>query len=223
MLKKIFSPLLWGNLVAMLIVGIALFLGALFLMNSYTQHGREIVVPNLQGKSFDEAEKMLQQLDLKIAVRDTGYIKSLPADVVLDQSITKNKTVKPGRTIYVIVNSAHARAIALPDIADNCSVREAEAKLTAIGFQLSPTERINGDLDWVYAIKVNGRNVPAGTRIFVDQKLTLVVGNGRVDEHFNGNDSLDYLYFSSPETESGELNLMENGESELPTNTTTAE
>lgn len=182
-------------------VAASLVVGALFFMQFYTHHGEEIVVPNLKGISFSQAEQKLTDLGLTIEVIDTGYVKTLPADVILDQSIAPNQRVKPGRIVYIVINSAHARAIALPDIADNCSLREAIARLSAIGFQLNEHERINGDLDWVYAIKVNGRTVPAGTRIFADQKLTLVVGNGVVEEQFNGNDSLDYLYFFTPEPE----------------------
>lgn len=207
--KNIFAPWFWGNLVAIVGLGVVLFLGALFGLQWYTNHGETVVIPNLHGLSYTEAEAKLGDLGLKIEVADTGYVKSLPPDVVLDQNLPAGREVKPGRTLYVVINSAHPRAIALPDIADNCSLREAEGRLKAIGFQLDSIERINGDLDWVYAIKVNGRNIPAGTRIFVDQKLTLVVGNGIVEEEFNGNDSLDYLYFAPPPSEEEDLNLME--------------
>lgn len=209
MFKKIFAPWLWGNLIAMVALAIALFLGAMFCVQWYTHHGEVVVVPNLHGMNYAEAEAKLDDLGLNIEVVDTGYVKTLPADAVLDQDLPAGREVKPGRTLHVVINSAHPRAITLPDIADNCSLREAEAKLKAIGFQLDSVERINGDLDWVYAIKVNGRNMPAGTRIFVDQKLTLVVGNGVVEEEFNGNDSLDYLYFAPPEPEVDETDLMD--------------
>lgn len=200
-IKKAFRPVVLGNCLGMVIVGFCLLFAASFLVECYTHHGESVEVPDLRGLSYDEAEDRLNDLGLDIAVNDTGYVKTLPPDVVLDQSEATGKKIKPGRTVYVVINSAHPRAIVLPDVSDNSSLREAEARLRAIGFQLDSCERVHGDLDWVYGVKVNGKIVPTGSRIYVDQKLTLVVGDGNVEDEFNGDDSLDAAFFTAPEPE----------------------
>ena len=69
----------------------------------------------------------------------------------------------------------------MPDIADNCSLREAEARLKALGFKLAPNEYIEGDKDWVLGVKCRGQNVAAGERVPIDAPVTLVVGNSEID------------------------------------------
>ena len=105
-----------------------------------------------------------------------------------------------------------SRHIALPDVADNCSRREAEDKLRILGFKLGATEYVTGDAEWVYGIKVHGKNVPAGTKVSVDTPITLVVGAGGMEDEYNGNDSLDFV-LNSP----GEDEIVEGGEGGDPT------
>ena len=75
--------------------------------------------------------------------------------------------------------------MAIPDIADNSSLREAQARLKAMGFKLGPVQYVAGDKDWVYGVKCQGRNVYAGDRVPVDALLVLQVGNsaGDYDEY----------------------------------------
>ena len=100
--------------------------------------------------------------------------------------------VKPGRVVFVTVNAAHAMMLALPDLADNSSYRDAESKLRLMGFKVTAPKYTSGDRDWVYSIEAGGKPRKAGERIAVDIPLTLVIGDGRVFEEYNGNDSLDY-------------------------------
>ncbi|MCF0235543.1 MAG: hypothetical protein HUK09_02300, partial [Bacteroidaceae bacterium] len=64
------------------------------------------------------------------------------------------------------------------------------------GFKLGPVRRVSGDLDWVYAVEVGGKQMMPGDRIPINQPLTLVVGDGGSEDVFNGNDSLDFLRFN---------------------------
>ena len=119
----------------------------------------------------------------------------------MDQSIRPGEKVKAGRIIEFTINAASARAVAIPDIADNCSLREAEAKLRVMGFKLTAPKYVTGDKDWVYGIEVNGRNVVKVQRVSVDVPLTLIVGDGNVQDEYNGNDSLDYVINGPSEEE----------------------
>ncbi len=190
--KKLGSPILWGNFLAMAVLGIGLVFGTLYALDRYTYHGKKIVVPELRGRSQAEAELVLQRLGLVAAVSDSGFVRTLPVGAVLGQSLKAGTEVKPGRTVYLTLNSGNQPTIALPDIADNSSYREAESRLLAIGFKLGPTEYIDGEKDWVYSVKAGGRIVSAGTRVSVDTPVVLVVGNGNTDEDIYVEDSTDY-------------------------------
>ena len=77
--------------------------------------------------------------------------------------------------------------MAIPDVVDNCSYREAEAKLISLGFKVLPPQYVTGEKDWVYGVSCNGRKVSTGERISIEQPLTLLVGSGQygADEELN--------------------------------------
>lgn len=190
---------LLGNCLGMAILALTLVIGLFVSINFYTHHGEEIIVPDVCGQSIDVATRKLEALGLRVEVADTGYVASKAADEVLEQNIAPNTKVKQMRLIRLTINSGTPRQVTLPDIADNCSAREAEFKLRNLGFKLTPPEYITGDKDWVYGIKVQGKQVVAGQHISVMQPLTLVLGDGSNEDEFNGNDTLDYLYFHHDE------------------------
>lgn len=179
--RKIFSPKLWGNLLAMLVVVVLLCFGVKLGLDIYTNHGEEEAVPDVKHKLITDAEFLLDQQGLLLEVSDTGYVKNLPADCVLEQQPAPGQKVKPGRVVYVVINSSHSPRLTLPDIIDNCSYREARAKLTAMGFRVGPPEYISGERDWVYGVKSHGRLLANGQRVSVDDMVIIQVGDGMRD------------------------------------------
>lgn len=177
---KFKSKYLWGNLAAMAIVVVVLFAGVKYGLDIYTHHGESILVPNLRQKSIKDAEQLLAHLGMEMVVSDTGYVKALPPDCVLEQSIEPGERVKSGHIIYLVINSSNTPTLTLPDIIDNSSLREAMAKLTSMGFKLSQPKFIPGEKDWVYDVQVKGRSVAAGDKVSVEDALVIVVGNGRL-------------------------------------------
>lgn len=189
--RKIISPFFWGNIISMMVIALLLVIAVYLSLIFYTHHGNTVIVPNVVGKDFNEAREILKQAGLRVAVRDTGYVTKLAPDLVLDQQIEPGTTVKFNRPIFLTINSDHARILQLPMIIDG-SAREARMKLTNMGFKLGKEKRVAGFRDLLLSVEVNGVEVHAGERISVETPLVLVVGNGEVDEHYNGNDSLDW-------------------------------
>ena len=66
----------------------------------------------------------------------------------------------------------------VPDVADNSSVRQAEARLSAVGFKLTGNEYVSGEKDWVYGVKYKGRQLSIGEKVPAGAVLTLMVGDG---------------------------------------------
>ena len=187
--KKFSSWYLWKNILIMGLVVAVLGIGVKFGLDFYTHHGEAIPVPDLKHKALTDAEHLAHELGLEIQVVDTGYVKSLPADYILGQSLAPGEKVKSGHIIYVTINSPLSPTITLPDIIDNSSLREAMAKLTAMGFKLGTPKYIAGEKDWVYGVLVNGRPVNAGDKISVEATLVIQVGNGER----SADDSVDYV------------------------------
>jgi len=181
-IRKIFSPVVFWNLFAMAVAVIVVLVGLWFWMAYYTRHGESVEVPNVKDMLLNDAEYALAHVELEGIVIDSSYNRNLPAGTVLDQLPVSGSRVKAGREIYLTINSRQTPTLSLPDIADNCSLREAEAKLKALGFKLGPIEYIPGDKDWVLGVKCNGRHVAVGERIPIDMPLVLVVGNSDVSD-----------------------------------------
>ena len=186
-LGKFCSKFLFWNLIAMALVVILLVVGVNYGLDWYTHHGESIRVPNIEGMRITKAREMMEECGLEIVVTDSGYNKRLPADCVLTQSPGAGLTVKSGHTIYVTINSSNSPSVAIPDVVDNCSYREAEAKLISLGFKVLPPQYVTGEKDWVYGVSCNGRKVSTGERISIEQPLTLLVGSGQygADEELN--------------------------------------
>ena len=184
---KFCSKFLFLNLIAMALVVILLVVGVNYGLDWYTHHGESIRVPNIEGMRITKAREMMEECGLEIVVTDSGYNKRLPADCVLTQSPGAGLTVKSGHTIYVTINSSNSPSVAIPDVVDNCSYREAEAKLISLGFKVLPPQYVTGEKDWVYGVSCNGRKVSTGERISIEQPLTLLVGSGQygADEELN--------------------------------------
>lgn len=168
----------WLNLTAMVVVCVAAALGTLRWLDGYTRHGEAVVVPDVKGMNLRLAENELDKQSLKSIVIDSSYVKGMPPGSILEQNPSGGSKVKEGRTIYLTINADSAPKVAVPDIMDNSSLRQAEAKLRALGFKLTEHEYINGEKDWVYNIKYRGRYLKAGEKIPHEAVLTLCVGDG---------------------------------------------
>jgi beta-lactam-binding protein with PASTA domain len=196
---KFKSGYLWGNLLAMAVVVVLLLVGVKYALDVYTHHGESLTVPSVKHKKYKDAERILDDLGLVVVVSDTGYVKTLPPDVILEQSIEAGEKVKSGRIIYLTVNALKTPTITLPDIIDNSSLREAMAKLTAMGFKLAMPQFVPGEKDWVYGVLCRGRRVSAGDHVSIDSPLTLMIGSGEYDS----DEELEYI--------EPEYRLMESG------------
>lgn len=185
-LRKLNAPIVWGNLLGMVVLLVGIIVAVLYWLDAYTLHGQVVSVPNVKQKKELTALETLEAAGLRGEVRDTGYVATLPAGIILDQSEVAGKEVKPGRTIYLTINSGHARLVPFPDIADNSSLREAQTRLQAIGFRLAPIRYTHGEPEWVYEVRVNGRSVRVGEHVPSNAEVTLFVGEG----YDNANDSL---------------------------------
>lgn len=186
---KFASAYLWGNLLAMLIVVVLLALGVKYGLDWYTHHGEGVKVPKIEGMDITKARSLIEGHGLNVMVTDSGYNKSMAPNSILIQNPGAGTTVKLGHTIYVTVNSPSSPSFAIPDIVDNSSYREAEAKLTALGFKLTPPQQVAGEKDWVYGVLCRGRRVAAGDHVSIDNPLTLMIGSGTYDS----DEDLDYI------------------------------
>ncbi|NCC10094.1 MAG: PASTA domain-containing protein [Bacteroidia bacterium] len=179
----------WVNIAAMGMVVIVLLFITLKAIDVYTRHGEGVVVPDVKGMSVEEATMMFRNHGLTCVVSDSTYVKNKPAGIILELTPAAGQKVKEGRMIYLTLNALKVPLRQVPDVADNSSFREAEARILAAGFKLGVPQIVSGEQDWVYGLKYNGRQLSAGDKVPAGATLVLMVGDG-TGEHVEG-DSLD--------------------------------
>lgn len=172
----------WVNIIAMVVVACVVLFVVLKGLDVYTRHGEAVVVPDVKGMQIEEAETFLRKHGLTCLVSDSSYVKNKPAESVLELTPAAGQKVKEGRTIYLTINTLSVPLRVIPDVADNSSMRQAQAKILASGFKLAENQIVSGEKDWVYGVKYQGRQLRAGDKIPAGATLTLIVGSGMKDE-----------------------------------------
>ena len=184
----------------LMVVAVALIIfGTFKWLHSYTNHGEHIEVPAVDGLVVEDAMIVLQNNSLAGEVTEYRYHKNMEEGTVIEQRPKQGAYVKEGRTIYLVVNSGKIPMKVVPDVADNSSLRAAETLLLGSGFKLTPHEYVDGDADWVYEIKYNGKAIESGTEIPEGSTLTIVAGNGNAVEDIEATDSvtiIESLFFN---------------------------
>lgn len=168
----------WINIVAMIVVVALLLFGTLKGIDIYTHHGEAVVVPDVKGMTVGEAGKVFGNRGLVCIVSDSTYVKDKPAGCILDYNPAAGQKVKEGRIIYLTINAVNIPLQEVPDVADNSSLRQAEARILASGFKLNDIRYIAGEKDWVYGVEYRERMLAMGEEVPMGATLTLVVGNG---------------------------------------------
>ncbi len=205
--RKLFSPVFWGNVLAIIVTGFILFFLTWKGIDLYTHHGESVEIPDVTGKMKSDAIYILDKEDLDGIIADSVYIKSKEPGLVISQKPLPGARVKPGRNILLTINSKNAPGVAIPDIAGNSSLREARSRLVQIGFKVdSIVEKVDGEKDWVYSIKrvketaqakgkkdsVQYENVYKGDKVPRGTVLRLVVGRGAMNDQHQFDGIYDY-------------------------------
>ncbi len=207
--RKLLSPVIWGNLLAIAVVLALLLAGLKWWLGNYTHHGEGISVPDFSGLSFDESLNRGNELGLIVIIGDSTYNKRVPAGCVVSQKPDAGASVKSGRIVYVTINSLTMPRISIPDIVGNSSYREAKARLEAQGFKLTEPKLIDGDKDWVYGLQCGGRNLETGDMVAKESTLTLIIGNGLTEEDLELITDEEDTFLEVDDILSGETDLVD--------------
>lgn len=129
----------WGGLTVLLgIIAVGYVVIDSVLMPSVTRQGTAVRVPNVINQPYEQARAELESNELDVQRVVQRYNANFPRDVVVDQNPPPNATVKPGRHIYLTVNSGELQRVAVPAL-EGLSLREAINRLQARGLQVDQT------------------------------------------------------------------------------------
>lgn len=129
----------WAGLAALIGFVVVLYLVVdHVLMPSYTRQGTSVTVPNVVNQPFEQARAELEERDLDVETIVQRYNANFPRDVVTDQNPPPDARVKPGRDVYLTINSGELQRVSVPDL-EGLSLREAVNRLRGRGLEVSET------------------------------------------------------------------------------------
>lgn len=105
------------------------------LLNLFTRHNRYVHVPDFLNVTLDEALLMSRKDKLRIEINDSLYVPAFDPGVILEQRPAAGTEVKPGRRIYVTVNSSQQKMTEVPYVA-GYSLRQAKNILETAGLEI---------------------------------------------------------------------------------------
>jgi beta-lactam-binding protein with PASTA domain len=151
------------------------------LLSLITNHGEEIIVPNVVKLNLDEAESKLENLDLQIVILDTlDFNIEFPPFAIVNQNPIPGSKVKKNRKIYLKVNSDGFAMVELPEIRQK-TFRQVESLLRIKGLVLGKiTYKPDLGKDMVLEVTMNGKTLNAGDKVMKTSAIDLVLGDGKV-------------------------------------------
>ena len=169
------STLSNGNGKKKWIVAIVAILIAGFFLGSFLAYGKfwssaDVVVPNVVGKTMDEAKHMLSENKLRVSVTEE-FSDDVVEGIVISQTPDANSHVKEDRTVTIYVSKGE-EVVVVPDVR-TLALREAELKLRNAGFIIGRIEEVNDKK--VPDNTVIDQNPRSPAQIKKTQKIDLIV------------------------------------------------
>jgi beta-lactam-binding protein with PASTA domain len=146
------------------------------MLNSYTQHGETVEVPDFRGKTIAELNNFIDGKDVRYLIIDSIYAPKEKPGVVIRQDPETKTQVKRNRTIYLYVTGMLPPQVTMPKLIDR-SERQAILMLESYGFRTGKITQVAGDCNGcVLGQFVKGKAIEPGTQIKKGTVIDLTIG-----------------------------------------------
>jgi|SRR6185436_6899030 beta-lactam-binding protein with PASTA domain len=175
---------LWINLLAGLVLMVVLLFILSIFLGPLTRHGKNKTVPNVMGKSFEEAKKILNNSGFDVEVQDSIYSDTIAKGSVLRQVPDGDAPVKISRTVYLTINRQVPPVVEMPNLKD-FSLRNAELQLRNMGLRIGDTSYVHDFAkNTVQEQNYKGAPIAPGTKIQQGSAIDLVLSDGLGETEF---------------------------------------
>ena len=177
-MKLLLKTLIFQGILAVGVIALMVW-GTLELLNLYTDHGKFVVVPNLNKKTLTEVQILLEEQQLRYEVLDsTEYDPKYPPLAVISQSPEPNERVKSNRKIYLTLNPKGYHKVTVPKVIQ-VTRRNAEATLQSVGLSIGTVTYIDDiGKDMVLEMQYDGKPILPGEKLIKTSRIDLICGNG---------------------------------------------
>jgi beta-lactam-binding protein with PASTA domain len=164
-------------LISVVVTAIILF-GIFKILEAYTFHGREVIVPDCTGFTLSEIKSSPAFADFDFVVVDSVYDPQKEKGTIVTQDPLPKSKVKEHRKLYLTVIASVPEKVSMPDLKD-LTLRQAIATLQTFGLVIGKMEYVpdigtNAVLRQMY----QGKEVRPGTMLQKGAVIDLVLGMG---------------------------------------------
>lgn len=153
-------------------------------LDSFTRHGEELLVPDMVGMNYDEAQQQYQDIFTFILL-DSVYVKDFPEGAVFQQNPTPCSKVKKDRNIYIIRTTIAPEIVSMPNLR-NLSLRQAMVTLNSVGLKVDKLEFVDYFArNAVVEQRFKDEVIEPDSDVVKGSAITIVVGLGRGDKLTN--------------------------------------
>jgi beta-lactam-binding protein with PASTA domain len=184
MFKFITDRPLWVNILAGLLLAVAVLFIFISSLNWITHHDESKTVPSVEGKSFADARSVLKKAGFEVEVQDSVYVDTAKPASVIRQVPEADEIVKINRTVYVTINRTVPPSVEMPNLV-GFSFRSAEMELKNLGLRVGDTTyESNFARNAVLRQLYKGQEIAGGTKLTMGSAISLVLGTGVGTEKF---------------------------------------
>lgn len=123
------------NLVLALCAVIVFVCLSAVMLNLFTRHNVYNKVPDFRGMKTADMRRAAKKASVRLEVTDSLYIPTYEPGIVLDQQPEPGTQVKPGRRVFLKINSAQRKKVELPYVT-GYSLRQAKNVLEMSGLEI---------------------------------------------------------------------------------------
>ena len=171
----------WGGIGVLAAVGLLVYLVFnAWIMPSYTRYEVSVLVPDVSEYTYEQAAQMLLSNNLNVEREVQRFNPDLPRDVVVDQNPNAGASVKPGRRVYLTVNSGTTPTVRVPRV-DGFSLREAQNRMISAGLKVGETRP--DSIPSPHRNTVTRQRPGAGTSLPLGSNVTLWYSTGLGEQY----------------------------------------
>ncbi|MBM3436282.1 MAG: PASTA domain-containing protein, partial [Bacteroidetes bacterium] len=174
----LFSKKFIYNLVAAIVILILLLFILFRFISIYTDHGKELVVPDFKGRTVKEVNSLGYKDKFDFFIVDSLYDEYYKSGSIVIQDPPAGSKVKKGRNIYVTIVASLPEMVIVPDLKD-LTIRQAinileSSRLKTGKLIYVPSFDKNAVLEQFF----DGDTIMPGDTLIKGSVIDLMVGSG---------------------------------------------
>jgi len=159
-----------------IILTIAIIWGTLKILDSYTLHGENYILPDYSGFVFHDIESLSTEGEFEYIIIDSIFDPNKEKASIVLQDPPPFSKVKKGRKIYLTIVAVMPEQVEMPNL-ENLTLRQAMNILKSVGLEVKSLNYIpDFALNAVRTQKYLGDTIFPGTLIEKGSGINLVLG-----------------------------------------------